>query len=189
MQEQPISSDEPPVIPSELKQLHDAMTSTLEAELPQFQLIEAYPKLIKEGMKLPALLYAATNFAPGDDDPGDGRLCIKVTFEALVLLESSRPLAPLQAAILASKLMKVLRLQYWDADFVGPTENVQAMPSEFVPDIARCVGWSVQWQQDVYLGETEWVWENEPPGSLVFAFDPDSGPGGEHNYQPPEAMA
>ncbi|WP_200627814.1 hypothetical protein [Pseudomonas sp. LAM2023] len=188
MSEPPISSDEPPVIPSELKQLHDAMTTTLQAELPQFRLIEAYPKLVKEGMKLPALLYAATNFAPGAD-PGDGRLCLKVTFEALVLLESSRALAPLQAAILASKLMKVLRLQYWEADFVGPTENVQAMPAEFVPELASCVGWSVQWQQDVYLGDVEWPWEDQPPGSLVFAFEPDSGPGSEGQYQAPEAMA
>ena len=188
MQEQPISSDEPPVIPSELKQLHDAMTATMQEKLPQFQLIEAYPKLVKEGMKLPALLYAATNFAPGPS-PGDGRLLLKVTFEALVMLESSRPLAPLQAAILASKLMQLLDLQYWDLDFVGPTENAQAMPAEFVPQLARCEGWAVQWQQDVYLGETEWPWENEPPGSLVFAIDPDSGPGNEELYQSPEAMA
>lgn len=188
MQEPPISSDEPPVIPSELKQLHDAMTATLQAQLPQFQHIEAYPKLIKEGMKLPALLYAATNFAPCDD-PGDGRLLLKVTFEALVLLESSRPLAPLQAAILASKLMQQLRLQYWGLDFVGPTVDVEAMPAEFAPQLARSVGWAVQWQQDVYLGDTEWPWENEPPGSLVFAIDPDSGPGNEGGYQSPEALA
>lgn len=188
MQEPPMSSDESPAIPSELKQLHDAMTATMQEKLPQFQLIEAYPKLIKEGMKLPALLYAATNFAPGAD-PGDGRLCLKVTFESLVMLESSRALAPLQAAILASKLMQLLRLQFWDLDFVGAVENVQAMPAEFAPQLARCVGWAVQWQQDVYLGDTEWPWENEPPGSLVFAIDPDSGPGNEALYQSPEAMA
>ena len=101
----------------------------------------------------------------------------------------SRALAPLQAAVLASKLMQQLRLQYWDMDFVGPTENVEAMPAEFAPQLARCVGWAVQWQQDVYLGETEWPWENEPPGSLVFAFDPDSGPGNEGHYREPEALA
>ena len=187
MHEPQTSSDEPPVIPSELKQLHDAMTATLQAGLPQFQLVEAYPKLIKEGMPLPALLYAATNFAPGANS-GDGRLCLKVTFEALILLESSRALAPLQAAILAAKLMQLLDLQYWDLDFVGPTENAQAMPAEVVPELARCVGWAVQWQQDVYLGETEWPWADEPPGSLVFAFDPDSGEGKEHHYRSPEAM-
>ncbi|EJT83138.1 hypothetical protein PPS11_39563 [Pseudomonas putida S11] len=58
-----------------------------------------------------------------------------------------------------------------------------------VPELARCVGWAVQWRQDVYLGDTAWPWEDQPPGSLVFAFDPDSGPGSEDQYQSPEAMA
>ncbi|GEM_PF-167891 len=187
MNEPPISSDEAPAIPSELKQLHDAMTATMREKLPQFALVEPYPKLIKEGMALPALLYAATNFAPASS-PGDGRLCLRVTFEALVMLESSRDLAPLQAAILASKLLQLLDLQYWGMDFVGPTENAQAMPAEDVPELARCVGWAVMWQQDVYLGDTQWPWENEPPGTLVFAFDPDAGPGNEAQYQSAEAM-
>lgn len=187
MHEPPISSDDPPVIPSELKELHDVMTATMRERLPLFRVVEAYPKL-KEGMKLPALLYAATNFAPGIK-PGDGRLCIKVTFEAVVLLESSRALAPLQAAILAGKVMQLLDDQYWDLGFVGGVENMQAMPAEALPELVRCVGWALQWQQDVYLGDTAWPWENEPPGSLVFAFSPDTGPGAEDAYQSPEAMA
>ena len=185
MSEPQISSDEL-VLPSELKVLHDAMTAALKAGLPQIQHVEAYP-ILKEGMKLPVLLYAATNFAPGVK-PGDGRLCVKVTFEAVVLLESRRSLAPLQAAILAGKVMQLLDEQYWDLDFVGQVEDVQAMPSEVVPELARCVGWSLQWRQDVYLGDTEWPWDNEPPGSLVFAFHPETGEGSEGNYQSPEQM-
>ena len=185
MSEPQISSDEL-VLPSELKVLHDAMTAALKAGLPQIQHVEAYP-ILKEGMKLPALLYAATNFAPGVK-PGDGRLCVKVTFEAVVLLESRRSLAPLQAAILAGKVMQLLDEQYWDLDFVDQVEDVQAMPSEVVPELARCVGWSLQWRQDVYLGDTAWPWNNEPPGSLVFAFDPETGEGSEGNYQSPEQM-
>lgn len=173
MNEPQTSSDSAPVVPSELKVLHDAMTAVLQAGLPQIPLVEAYPKLIKEGMKLPALLYAATNFAPGFK-PGDGRLCLKVTFEALILLEAARPLAPLQAAILAGKVMQLLDDQYWDLDFVGGVENMQAMPAEVVPELARCVGWALQWQQDVYLGDTTWPWSDEPPGSLVFDI-PDVG--------------
>lgn len=185
MSEPLTSSDDLAVVPSELKQLHDAMTATMRAGMPQIRLVEAYPKL-QEGMKLPALLYAATNFAPGVEH-GDGRLCVKVTFEALILLESKRAMAPLQAAILAAKLMQLLEYQYWGVDFVGRVEDVQAMPSEVAPELARCVGWSLQWRQDVYLGDTAWPWENEPPGSLVFAFDPESGEGNEHHYQEPGA--
>lgn len=185
MSEPQTSSNE--VVPSELRVLHEAMTAAFQAALPQVKHVEAYP-ILKEGMKLPALLYAATNFAPGID-PGDGRLCVTVTFEALILLEAKRAMAPLQAAILAGKLMQVLHQQYWDLDFVDQAHDVQAMPAEVVPELARCVGWAVQWRQDVYLGDTAWPWEDQPPGSLVFAFDPDSGPGSEHQYQSPEAMA
>lgn len=187
MHEPPISSDEPQVVPSQLKELHDAMTATMREHLPLFKLIEPYPKLLEEGMALPALMYAATNFAPGVK-PGDGRLCLKVTFEAIVLLESLRPMAPLQAAILASQVMRLLDDQYWNLDFVGGVENLQAMPAEAVPDLVRCVGWALQWQQDVYLGDTEWLWPDEPPGSLVFAFHPNTGAGSEDAYESPEAM-
>lgn len=171
MNEQLTSSDAPAVVPSELRVLHEAITATLKAGIPQFEVVEAYP-VLKEGMKLPALLYAATNFAPGTK-PGDGRLCVTVTFEALILLESKRTLAPLQAAILASKLMQLLDDQYWNIEFVDHAKDVQAMPSEFMPELARCAGWSVMWRQDVYLGDTTWPWSDEPPGSLVF--DSDSG--------------
>ena len=169
---EPLISSDPPAAPSELRELHEAMTATMREHLPQFQLIEAYP-VLEKGMKLPALLYAATNFAPGVK-PGDGRLCLKVTFEAVVLLESGRPLAPLQAAILAGKVMQVLDDQYWNLDFVGGVENMQAMPAEALPDLVRCVGWALQWQQDVYLGDTAWPWD-DLLGSLEFV--PEDGPG------------
>lgn len=187
MHEPPTSSDAAPQMPSELRVLHEAITATLKAAIPQFQHVEAYP-ILKEGMKLPALLYAATNFAPAAR-PGDGRLCITVTFEAAVMLEANRGMAPLQAAILAAKVLQVLQDQYWDVDFVDQPMDAQAMPSEFIPQLARCTGWSVMWRQNVYLGETEWPWENEPPGSLVFGFDPDTGAGSEGHYQGPEDMA
>lgn len=173
--------------PSELTQLHTAMTEAMTQALPQLQNIAAYP-VLEAGMKLPALFYAITGMAPAPD-PGDGRTCIVATFEALILVEEVREQAPLQAAILASKLVKLLDGQYWDLDFVDQTHDVQAMPSEITPELLKCVGWSVQWRQVVYLGDTEWPWPDEPPGSLVFAFDPQSGPGHEGHYQAPENLA
>lgn len=187
MSEQQTSSSEPAPVPSELTVLHDAMTAAMKAALPQIEHVEAYP-VLKEGMKLPALLYAMTGVAPATK-PGDGRLCVKATFEACILVESKRKMAPLQAAILAAKLMQLLDEQYWNVDFVDQVRDVQAMPSEIIPELARCTGWSVLWHQDIYLGDTAWPWEHEPPGSLLFAFDPDTGPGNEPHYQAPEAMA
>nr|WP_314493258.1 hypothetical protein [uncultured Pseudomonas sp.] len=173
--------------PSELTQLHAAMTQAMTKALPQLPNIAAYP-VLEAGMQLPAMFYALTGMAPGPD-PGDGRTCIMATFEALILVEEDREQAPLQAAILASKLVKLLDGQYWDLDFVDQTQDVQAMPSEITPELLKCVGWSVQWRQTVYLGGTEWPFPDEPPGALVFAFDPDTGPGNEGLYRPAADMA
>ncbi|MEZ0197377.1 hypothetical protein AB9U01_25320 [Pseudomonas qingdaonensis] len=178
---------EQPTSPSEFTLLHDAMTTAITDALPQCRHVEAYPKLVAEGMKLPALMFAMTAVEPGPD-PGDGRTCITATFEALILVEEARPRAPLQAAILAGHLVKLLRLQYWDQDFVGPVTDVRGMPSE-TPEILQCVSWSVHWRQDIYLGDTAWLWDDEPPGSLMFAFHPDTGPGSEGSYVAPEDMA
>ncbi|QGW77759.1 hypothetical protein GPJ81_14040 [Pseudomonas alkylphenolica] len=169
---EPQTSGDELAIPSELKVLHDAITATMVAALPQVRHVEAYP-VLKEGMKLPALIYAMTAVEPATK-PGDGRLCVRATFEACILVESKRKMAPLQAAILAAKLMQLLDEQYWDVEFVDQVRGVQAMPSEMIPELARCTGWSVLWQQDIYLGDTEWPWENEPPGSLVFVVGPDA---------------
>lgn len=177
---------EQPTLPSELTLLHDAMTAAIKAALPKVVYVKDHP-VLEEGMPMPALIYALTNLAPGDD-PGDGRVCLMATFEACILVESSRDRAPLQAAILAGKLAQLLHNQYWDLDFVDHVRDVQAMPGESVPELEQCATWSAQWRQPVYLGDTEWLWPDEPPGSLVFAFSPDTGTGSEGGYQSPEAM-
>lgn len=159
-------------LPSELHRLHEAMTDAIKAAMPQVVYVQDYP-VLEEGMPLPALIYALTNLAPWED-PGDGRVSLLATFEACILVESSRDRAPLQAAILAGKLVQLLHNQYWDLDFVDHVRDVQAMPTESIPELEQCSAWSVQWRQPVYLGETEWPWPDEPPGSLVFVVGPDA---------------
>ena len=53
---------------------------------------------------------------------------------------------------------------------------------------ARYAVWVVEWTQIIYLGEEEWPWPNQPPGSIVWGFVPDTGSGKEGSYLPPEAM-
>lgn len=179
MSEQPISLPE-------LAELHGAMTAAMQQAIPQAVNVQAYP-VLEQGMKMPALFYAMTSIAPGDD-PGDGRVCVLATFEACVLVESDREQAPLQAAVLASKLVKLLHQQYWALDFVDHVRDVQAMPSEALPELVQCAAWSVTWRQPIYLGETEWLWPDEPPGTLKFAFSPNTGSGQEGQYFEPESL-
>ena len=49
--------------------------------------------------------------------------------------------------------------------------------------------WLVEWTQSLRLGDPEWAWEDQPPGSLMLGFDPQTGPGHEPDYFAPEALA
>jgi hypothetical protein len=77
--------------------------------------------------------------------------------------------------------MDLLRQQLWGLEFVEATRNVQA----------QYLGaqWKVRWEQPVLLGEPRWEWPDQPPGSLVLGFEPDTGPGNEGRYINPEDLA
>lgn len=165
---------------SDLNTLHQAITDTVKAAMPQFETVDSYAA-VQQDTALPALLHAITGLKPGTD-PGDGHSCVVATFEARIVVDASRPQAELEATALAAQLMVVLRKQYWGIDFVEDARAVVAQPKAVAI-------WLVQWEQTLHLGDAQWPWPNQPPGSLVFAFDPYSGPGKEADYKAPEDFA
>nr|BFD39968.1 hypothetical protein FFPRI1PSEUD_14670 [Pseudomonas sp. FFPRI_1] len=171
---------------NELTTLHDAITATIKAAMPQVETVEAFPEGL-DGLTKPAIAFALTGMDPGAD-PGDGRSGVKVTFEARVLVDANLPHAPLAAVNLAAQLVDLLRLQAWGLDFVEGTTAARAMPTNVSTLSLHYLSWTVQWQQIIYFGQEEWPWPNQGPGSLVFGFAPDTGPGNEDAYQSPEQM-
>lgn len=180
MSEQPISLPE-------LAELHAAMKTIMQQALPQVVDVQHYPKL-QEGLPMPALYFALSGLAPGPD-PGDGRTALVAMFEACVLVESDREQAHLQAAVLASKLVRLLdNDQYWGVECVDLARDIHASPSESIPELLQCAAWTVQWRHVLYVGDTDWPWDDQPPGSLVFAFAPETGAEHEGAYFPPESL-
>ncbi|SDV01668.1 hypothetical protein [Pseudomonas vancouverensis] len=172
---------------SELTTLHKTITQTLKARLPKVLHVEEFPELGSE-VKTPALLYGLTDLALGEDR-GEGKTALVGRFQGCILVEADRDKASLQAAILASQVAVILHNQYWDLEFVtGAPENIHAQPEAPTLELEQFVMWSVQWTQTFEVGELEWPWPDEPPGSLVFGFSPDTGPGNEHQYTAPEAL-
>ncbi|MFB4247687.1 hypothetical protein [Pseudomonas idahonensis] len=172
---------------NELTQLKDAITSTIKLAMPHLQTVEAFPKAF-EGATEPALYFAVTGLDQAAD-PGDGRCCMRATLEARVRVDPELAQAPLQAAILAAQLIELLRCQQWDLDFVEGATAVWAKPVGTAAESVYRAEWIVQWQQLIYLGQEQWPWPNQPPGTLVLGFSPDTGPGYEGGYQSPEHMA
>lgn len=165
---------------NELTTLHEAITVSIKAAMPQFETVGAYAAA-NQSTSLPALLYGITRLEPGAD-PGDGRSGIVATFEARILVDPAHQQAALLAVTLATELTVLLRKQFWGLDFVDSASMVRALPAAETPTI-----WLVQWQQMLRLGVVQWPWPDEP-GPVVFAFSPDTGSGNEGNYQLPEDM-
>lgn len=168
---------------SELTTLHDAITRIISEQMPRVVHVEQFPELGAEVMT-PALLYGITDMAPGQDR-GEGKTAIIGRFQSCILVEADRPKASLQAAILAGQLMTVLKNQWWDVDFVtGPPEQVHAQPEAPTQELEQFVMWSVQWVQPFEIGELDWPWPDEPPGSLMFGFNDET----KDQFFPPEEL-
>ncbi|CAN7363769.1 hypothetical protein [Pseudomonas sp. LjRoot263] len=166
---------------SELTTLHEAITRTISAAMPRFLHVEQFPELGSE-VQTPALLYGLTDMTLGTDR-GEGKTALIGRFQSCILVDATRKKASLQAAILASQMVAILRYQMWDLDFVtGPPENIHAQPEAPTQDLEQFVMWSVQWTQNFEVGEFEWPWPDEPPGSLMFGLSGDS----EGEFFPPE---
>lgn len=171
--------------PSEFTQLHEAIEGTFRAGLTRLKHVEAYPDTAPD-MQLPALLFALTGLRDADD-PGDGRRCLECRFQACLLVSATRARASLQAAILGSELVSLLRGQYWGVDFVEAPTDVQAQADGALPELEQFAVWTVEWSQRVYLGEAHWPWPDEP-GPLEFGLNTTGGDTAEDTFVVPENL-
>ncbi|SDU56661.1 hypothetical protein [Pseudomonas mandelii] len=157
-----------PEEPFNLDQLYRAIEQHLKAHLPGVHAVTAWPN-IKDRIALPAVFIELAEMEPGLDI-GTGQTSLICKFEARIIVDPIRPQYCQQAAHLAAQLAVLLRLQTWGLE-VEPAEFVQAMQDWTKPELDGYVVWSVEWTQQVYLGDEEWPWPDEPPGSLLFGFN------------------
>lgn len=164
---------------SQLAMLQATLTQTIREAMPNLASVEA-EATVGSNSALPALRHGIVSMV-ADTAPRDGRSVLVITFEANITPDTANTDARLQGSELAAQLMDLLRQQLWGLAFVEATRNVQA----------QYLGaqWKVRWEQPVLLGEPRWEWPDQPPGSLVLGFEPDTGPGNEGRYIKPEDLA
>lgn len=164
---------------SELATLHAALTATIREAMPELASVDAYAD-VGSDTALPALRHGIVRMT-ADAAPRDGRSVLFTTFEADITPDAANPEARLQGSLLAAQLVDLLRQQLWGLEFVEASRNVRAYLSGD--------HWKVRWEQPVLLGEAQWHWPDQPPGSLMLGFSPDTGPGNEGKYITPEDRA
>lgn len=168
-----------------LEVLYQAIEQQIQQHLPGVELVSFWPN-IDNHIPLPAVFLDIGEINPGQDI-GTGETTLSITFEARVIVDVILADHYRQAVQLATQLAVLLRTQSWGLP-VEPAEFQRSSQDWTRPALDGYTVWLVEWTQTLYLGEQEWPWPDQPPGTLVWGFSPDTGPGNEGNYTPPEAM-
>ena len=171
--------------PLSLDVLYQTIEQQIQQHLPGVELVSFWPN-IDNHIPLPAVFLDIGEINPGQDI-GTGETTLSITFEARVIVDVILADHYRQAVQLATQLAVLLRLQSWGLP-VEPAEFQRSSQDWTRPELDGYAVWLVEWTQTLYLGEQEWPWPDQPPGTLVWGFSPDTGPGNEGNYTPPEAM-
>lgn len=171
--------------PLTLARLLNAVEQTLSARLTEVGTFLRGP-LHEVPATLPALALEYAGLLPGQD-PGNGQTALLCRLQARVLVMRDDAEAEELALRTVAALAVLLRAQNWGLD-LAPVSFIQAQPELDNPALAACRVWRVEWQQPVLLGDAEWPWEEQPPGTLVIGFDPQTGPGHEDDYFDPGAL-
>lgn len=156
--------------PLTLEQLYAAVEAHIREAVPGLAYIATMPDPIRH-LPLPAVMIDVAEFEPGADR-GTGEVSVVARFEARVIVGPEQLQCQHQAAFAAAQLTSLLRNQSWGLD-VEFAEFVRAAQDWTRPELEGYIVWVVEWTQQIYLGEPEWPWPDQRPGTLVFAVGPD----------------
>lgn len=172
--------------PIPLAAVYSAIEEHIKHAIPGLAYVGTMPEGI-EVVAPPAVVLELVGLGDADEDPGTGEVAVEARFEARVIVGQEEPNCLHVAAFVAAQLAVLLRMQSWGLP-VEFAEFVRAERDWSRPELDSYAVWVVEWNQVIFLGTEEWPWPVQPPGSLVFGFSPDTGPGSEGQYQSPEAM-
>ncbi|MGF6316489.1 hypothetical protein [Pseudomonas frederiksbergensis] len=172
--------------PFSLEQLYQAIEQHIRAHVPGVQTVAVWPN-IEDRVALPAVFVELAEMESGIDT-ATGETALACKFEARVITDPIQPNHHQQAVFLAGQLAVLLRMQSWGVA-VEPSEFVQAMQDWTKPELDGYTVWVVEWTQQIYLGEAQWPWPDQPPGTLMFGVDPDAGLANKDKYFAPESLS
>ena len=156
--------------PFSLDLLYGVIETRIREAIPGLAYVGTMPDKLQH-VALPAVVLELAEFEPGRD-PGTGEVGVDARFEARVIVGSEQEQCQQQAAFAAAQLAVLLRMQTWGLE-IEQAEFVRAAQDWTRPELDGYAVWVVEWTQGIYLGDEEWPWPDQPPGTLVLAVGPD----------------
>ncbi|WP_143688713.1 hypothetical protein [Wolbachia endosymbiont of Laodelphax striatellus] len=137
-----------------LKDLHQAICSTLKEEIPAIQTCEIYPAIRKE-LVAPAVFVELVSLEPGKD-AGTEELALKARFEARIVVDSTIENAPIIVRSLAAEVARVVNKNTWNVENVSPGEFISSEIDGFRPELDAYLVWMVDWVHELHAGKSVW---------------------------------
>lgn len=159
--------------PIPLDRLYAAIEEHIVRTLPALEYVGTMPDRL-DRIAIPAVVIELVEWEPGPE-LGTGEVGVEARFEARVIVAGEEDYSLRIAAFSAAQLTVLLRMQTWGIE-VEPAKFVRAAQDWTRPELDGYAVWVVEWTQIIYLGEEEWPWPIQPPGSLVLKVGPDAEP-------------
>ncbi|MDX5526354.1 MAG: hypothetical protein O7167_00435 [Wolbachia endosymbiont of Andrena nigroaenea] len=137
-----------------MKDLHNAICTTLKREIPAIQTCEVYPA-IRKGLVAPAVFVELANLEPGKD-AGTEELALKARFEARIVVDGTVEDSSVVVRTLAAEVARVVNKNTWNVENVSPGESISAEIDGFRPELDAYLVWIVDWSHQLHLGKSVW---------------------------------
>lgn len=165
-----------------LEELHDKIVAAIRAKFPNLQTVEFYRE-DREQLPVPACLLDMAEFEDASQDPGTGQLAVTMRFEADFILGFRTEHAKLSARVLAAAFSQFISQRRWPGCPVGKAQAIHAYRNDFKPELDQYEVWTVEWRQEVNLGETVWK-DTTTPTQIFIGFTPKIGKDHVADYIP-----
>ncbi|ABF64028.1 hypothetical protein TM1040_1295 [Ruegeria sp. TM1040] len=161
--------------------MHDAILAQIRADFPDLATVGDYD-LDKKALPVPAVLVELIDLEGDPDaDPGTEQVPFVSKWVARVILGFRTEGVKREVRQLTAALAAKVHRQRW-GQRVGPAQVTYIGPDAFDPEFDKFEVWSVEWDQQIDLGESVWTGEGVVPEVVNVGWAPDIGPGNEDEY-------
>ncbi|ELE2163695.1 hypothetical protein RC856_000359 [Vibrio fluvialis] len=164
-----------------LTQYHEAVKSTLQAQLPWLLSIKDYPK-IETPLLTPCAFFSVSGWEKSTEQKMNGQLSVTLSCEVLAVLGMEHEAYQVDIRNSAMAISLAIEANRFGLE-VEPAVFVSADPDAFQPELDEYAVWSIRFEQEVQVGEDAFKPEGQIPNIVNVGYSPDIGESNQDKYE------
>ena len=167
--------------------LHEIIISNLKSAFTNIITVDDYNAPRKK-LEVPALLIELEDLERFEEQPGTAQLSMLCNFQARVILPFTSENVRREIRKLATSVAVYIEGQRW-IEGCGVASVTSISQDAFTPHQDQFEVWSIEWSQEIWLGEPIWKNDGNIPAEVLASWSPEIGPDNEPEYTPIEDTA